>query len=191
MKEFVNMYVETEELVETINKYIRTINSLDEESKVNYYPLAFFAIFVKFQKLVYNQFERYCLGQCSSANYCPKRKHCFADEKELRHFLGSKKREYIDYDDRIEILSSHIFIDNPFDNLFCLIPQSYNNLKKIRNYIAHESDISKGKLIESKILDDSGDISIYFAQKSKKSIIHFNEIIKSLYDYSNYILEGN
>ena len=189
MNTMTNKHPETEEVVASINECLDCIKQLDDCHLLNYYPLAYMQIFVKFQKLLYSQFEMYCLGKVSSSGYCPARKHLFDDEIELRAFLKTKT-EYIDYDDRISELSEYIFNDSPFAKLFCLEPQGYVMLKHIRNHIAHESPSSYKKLYDARILKDNQTIGQYFAGRSKKNTIRFNELIKSIYDFSNYIIEG-
>ena len=67
----------------------------------------------------------------------------FNDEIELRKFLGTKNRDYIDYNERIFSLSEYIFVSNPFDKLSYLSPLSYQQLIDVRNHVAHESDTTK------------------------------------------------
>ncbi len=189
MTEKTNKHPETEELVETINQTISCLSKLSDEEKLNYYPLAFFGIFVKFQNVVYKQFEKYCIGEPSSADYCPNRKHIFSDLSELRSFLKIRS-EYIDYDDRINELADYIFDENPFSNLFSLEPLSYLMLKNIRNHIGHESNSSYQKLLSARIIREDQTISEYFAKRSKRGKVHFDELINSIYEFSNYIIEG-
>ena len=74
MQALINKHPETAELVESINEAIVCISKLSEAERPGYYCLAFFGIFVKFQKIVREQFEHYCLGEQSSSGYCPERK---------------------------------------------------------------------------------------------------------------------
>lgn len=189
MNKVINKHPETEELVETINQVISCLSKFSDEEKLNYYPLAFFSIFVKFQNLVHNQFEKYCIGEQSSTGYCPNRKHVFSDISELRSFLKTRS-EYIDYDDRISELADYIFDENPFSNLFSLEPLGYLMLKHIRNHIGHESNSSYQKLFSARIIREDQTISEYFAKRSKRGKIHFEELANSIYEYTNYIIEG-
>lgn len=190
MRTFENKHPETAELTTSINDTLICLSKLDDSEKLSYYPLAFLGIFVKFQKLVYNQFELYCLGERSSCNYCPIRKHVFHSEQELRAFLKIHS-EYIDYDERILDLSEYIFENNPFTKMFSIQPQGYHMLKHIRNHIAHESQSSFTKLYNARILKEGQNINQYFAMRSKRSKIHFHELVNSLYEFSNYIIEGD
>lgn len=189
MQALINKHPETAELVESINEAIVCISKLSEAERPGYYCLAFFGIFVKFQKIVREQFEHYCLGEQSSSGYCPERKHVFHDISELRSFLKTRS-EYIDYDERIYELAEYIFEDNPFSNLFSIEPQGYLMLKSIRNHIGHESDSSYKKLYDARIIRDDQTISTYFAMRSKRNKIHFDELVLSIYEFSNYIIEG-
>lgn len=60
---------------------------------------------------------------------------------------GNKK--YVEYLSKIEKLSKHIFVNDPFDVIFLDITNknAYEQLKALRNYIAHESGEAKSKLI--------------------------------------------
>ncbi len=189
MKTLTNKYPETIELTTSINDVILCLSKLDDYNKINFYPLAYMGIFVKFQKLLFTQFKLYCIGHKSSLGYCPERRHIFEDEIELRAFLKVKS-EYTDYDESIHQLSDYIFKDAPFSKLFSLEPQGYYILKHIRNHIAHESQSSYKKLLDAHIIKDDQTIGEYFAKRSKKGKIHFEELITSLYDFSNYIIEG-
>lgn len=190
MKEIKNKHSETEELVSLINKCYAIIDKLDEENRINYYPIAFFEVFVSFQVMVYSLFEMYCVGRHSSAKYCPKRKHSFLDEKELRAFLRTKT-EYIDYDSRISDLSEYIFENDPFTNLNFMTPLSFPVLKMIRNYVAHSSESSISKLEAAGIVRPNRSLSDYLAEKNKKtSRSYFEEIVLSIYGFSNYLVEG-
>lgn len=190
MKEFDNKYVETTELVASINNSILTLAKLDDEEKINYYPIAFFEVFVNFQNLVYASFENYCIGMKSSYGYCPVRKHIFGDEIELRAFLKTKS-EYIDYDLRIVDLSDYIFETNPFSNLKYMKPLQFSILKDVRNYIAHKSSQSLKKLESARIVRDNRSLAMYFAAKYKSNNKpYFDVIITNIYEFANYIIEG-
>lgn len=190
MDKYTNKHIETAELVDTINNCIDCINKLEDSELINYYPLAFINIFVKFQNVVYLLFEKYCVGQPSSAGYLPELLHNFNDEIELRKFLGNKNKDYIDYDDRIRELADFIFRPNVFENLFYLSPVSYTNLKYIRNYIAHESDSSKNKVVQAGIIRENEVLGTYFLKRNSRGKINFNEIVHNLYEYCSYLIEG-
>ena len=186
MNKFTEHYIENQELVLQINKTLDHLSKLDEEGKLSYYPLGFFGIFIKFQNCIYAQFEQYCLGEKSSQEFLPKRKHIFNDEIELRKFLGAKNKDYIDYNDRISSLSQYIFESNPFDNLSYLSPLSYQQLIDVRNYIAHESGSTKSKLMK---MTHNISLEEYLAKK-KQGKTNFERIITCLKQFSDYIIDG-
>ena len=65
------------------------------------------------------------------------------------HLWEKEIKKYVEYLSKIEKLSKHIFIDDPFDVIFldATNKTAYEQLKALRNYIAHESGEAKSKLI--------------------------------------------
>ena len=186
-----NHHPETEDLVLSINNCFAIIDKLDEEQILNFYSKAFFEIFVKYQNLIYRLFNQYCLGEKSSTGYCPVRKHMFGDELELRTFLQSNS-EFINYDNRINELAEYIFDTSPFQNLNCMTPLSFSLLKDIRNYLAHESNSSYKKLLQARIIKEDRSIDEYFASSyRKRNKSYFIVIVQNIYDFSNYLIEGD
>lgn len=186
MNKFTENYEENRELILQINTTLDHLSKLEEVNKLSYYPLGFFGIFIKFQNCIYNQFEKYCLGEKSSQNFSPERKHVFNDEIELRKFLGTKNRDYIDYNERIFSLSEYIFVSNPFDKLSYLSPLSYQQLIDVRNHVAHESDTTKAKIAR---MTHNISLEEYFAKKSQGKT-NFERIITCLKLFSDYIIDG-
>lgn len=179
---------ETVELVEHINNVIEMLNTLSEEQIYFLSPYLFFSTFIKFQKFIYNMFELYALGGTSSQGYTPSLKHTFSDEKELHAFLGGKK-EYIEYDAKINALSEYIFDNDIFDKLRMLQPIPYNQLVDIRHHIAHESNHSRNKIIQQHIINETEEISDFFVKKKKGSAdTYIVAIIKTLKEYSDYVI---
>ena len=134
-------------------------------------------------------FESYALGNVSSQGHTPILKHTFAEEKELRAFLGGKK-DYIEYDTKIKELSEYIFTNDVFDKLSMLQPIPYNQLVDIRNHIAHESSHSRNKIIQQHIINETEEISDFFVKRKKGGgEIYIVAIIKSLKEYSDYIID--
>ena len=78
------------------------------------YEAAFFKIYVKFEVYLSEIFQSYCIGNENSNGYCPERKLAFSNEEHLRAVLKGDK-QYVDYMKKIESLSKHIFVDNPFN----------------------------------------------------------------------------
>lgn len=184
---------ENREFIEHINECINILNSIDDDSKkIFLYPYLFFSIFVKFQNVVYNLFDQYAIGKSSSKGYTPVLKHKFKDEKELHVFLGSKNKEYIEYDDRIDKLSQYIFDDNIFDKLNMLSPLSYSKLLDIRNYIAHESVKSLNRLIDGGIINNGSKLSDYFIKKKKGTAkTYFEMIVQNLKNFTDFLINPN
>lgn len=180
---------ENVELVEHINNVIEMLNTLNEAQIYFLSPYLFFSTFIKFQKLVYNMFESYALGNVSSQGRTPILKHTFAEEKELRAFLGGKK-DYIEYDTKIKELSEYIFANDVFDKLSMLQPIPYNQLVDIRNHIAHESNHSRNKIIQQHIINETEEISDFFVKRKKGGgEIYIVAIIKSMKEYSDYLID--
>lgn len=119
------------------------------KQKYKLYELALFKVFVKFEVFLTELFKRYSVGEGSSKGYVPERKLEFVDEKHLEGVLKNNKSSFIDYNDKILNLSEHIFINerNPFSLIFMDAKLSvyYNQIKYMRNYIAHESKEAKLK----------------------------------------------
>lgn len=183
---------ENEELISQINFVIGQVNTLKQPELYELYPYFFFSVFIKFQNFVYTMFEKYALGQVSTKGYQPTLKHIFQDEKELHSFLGTKKKDYIEYDDKIDLLSCYIFNPDIFFKLSMLQPIPYNQLIAIRNYIAHESNHSRSKLEQFKIIDSNNTLSDYFIKKKKgTSKCYFELIIENLKNLSDYIIDAH
>ena len=133
-----------------LKAYIEQCNSMLEPEKVLLYEASFFKIYVKFEQFISNIFKNYCIGIPSSKAYCPERKLNFIDEEHLRAILKGDKK-YIDYIKKIETLSPHIFINNPFNIIFSVAENNsiFDEMIALRNYIAHESSESKQKYIKT------------------------------------------
>ncbi len=114
------------------------------------YEASFFKIYVKFEVFLADMFKSYCIGTVNSNGYCPQRKLAFANEEQLDAVLKGDK-QYVDYLKKIESLSKHIFIDNPFNVIFDVADNStyLNQMMALRNYIAHESSESRNKYIKT------------------------------------------
>jgi hypothetical protein len=152
--------------------------------KQNYkiYELALFKIFVKFELFLSELFTRYSIGKGSSKGYIPERKLAFMDEKHLEGVLKNNRSTFIDYNEKILNLSEHIFINkrNPFSLVFMDAKLSvyYNQIKYIRNYIAHES--KEAKLKYQNILGETNEFvepCIYLTKMNKK----YNKTNYSIY----------
>lgn len=156
------------------------------------YEASFFKIYVKFEVYLSNIFENYCIGMQSSKGYCPERKLTFIDKEHLRVILRGD-RQYVDYIKKIEMLSKHIFVDNPFNIVFDVADNLtiLNQMITLRNYIAHESGEAKIKYIKT-CLGNGQFIEppIYLTKRNRrtsKSI--YTTYIEKIIEISDMILE--
>lgn len=133
-----------------LKNYINECNQKLAPSLPMLYEASFFKIYVKFEVYLSNIFENYCVGIESNTRYCPQRKLAFTDKEHLRAVLKGDK-QYVEYIKKIESLSKHIFVDNPFNIIFDVADNStiMNQMMALRNYIAHESGESKVKYIKT------------------------------------------
>jgi len=175
-----------------LKRYIAECNQNLSPSLPILYEVSFFKIYVKFEVYLSNIFEEYCIGNKSSKGYCPQRKLSFTDKEHLRAVLKGDK-QYVDYIKKIESLSKHIFIDNPFNLIFDVAENStmMTQMMRIRNYIAHESGESKKKYVESCL--GSGQFvepAVYLCKKNKKtSKSNYTMFVEKIIDLSELILE--
>lgn len=112
------------------------------------YEMFFFKIYVKFEVYLSSLFEQYCVGEASGQGFCPLRKLQFENREHLRAVLKGEK-QYVEYVKKIQQLSKHIFIDNPFNVIFD-VAENFTALEQmiaLRNYIAHESAESRKRYI--------------------------------------------
>lgn len=146
-------------VIDEINKWKQIITSYEEiavtsesdNSTTEGYikeiiVIAFFKIYVKFEVFITDLFVHYSLGGNSSIGYSPERKLQFNTREQLESILKGKS-SFIDYIEKMDNISKHIFLDNknPFDILrdIAEYKTAMDQMKYIRNYIAHESDESK------------------------------------------------
>lgn len=113
------------------------------------YDIAILKIWIKFERYLGDVFLNYSIGQPSETGYSPRLKLCFKDESQFNAFMLEGNKKYIEYINKIERLSAFIFEKNPFDIILedCERKESFNQLKCLRNYIAHESEESRRKVI--------------------------------------------
>lgn len=133
------------EIIESINEWNEWVTRVSDAR----YDIALLKIWIKFEKFISELFVSYCTGNESEGGYIPNLKICFQDEEQLNAFLRDGNKRYVEYFDKIEKLSKHIFNNNPFEIIFLDVDNKkvYDDVKSIRNYIAHESKESKIKLI--------------------------------------------
>lgn len=129
---------ELNDLLEEIDKWERLIAVNNDLIEV-----AFFKIFVKFERLLLDCVVMYAIGERSSLGYQPNRRLIFSDHDHLRKTITDKN--YIDVSKRVEDIVKQIFEEN---NPFTLFFESTDKdtlikMQTLRNYIAHESPESK------------------------------------------------
>lgn len=116
---------------------------------VQRYDIALFKIWIQFERFLGDLFVKYATGIPSETGYLPPLKIKFQDEEQFNAFMREKNAKYIEYLEKIEKLSSHIFLVNPYDVLLLDADNktAFEQMKAIRNYIAHESGAARSKFI--------------------------------------------
>lgn len=156
--------------------------------------LAFFKIFIKFEKFASDLFIHYSIGNSSIEGYCPNRTLCFLDDTHLNSVIRNKNKGFVNYYENITELSQHIFIDNPFEIITTdsVFSSEFNNMKILRNYIAHESQFAENKYIIS-LLNNRSFIEPYlFLEKNRKNTgkSNFTTYVEIMNNTSEYLLKG-
>lgn len=124
------------------------------------YDIAIFRIWLIFEKYLINKFISYSVGEYPQTSEIIN-KIKFINEEHLKYFLKGD-RTYVEYIGKIESLSKHIFDRNPFtiildDSRYSPI---YNELKIIRNQIAHDSDESRHKFFKNCLNSNQSDLGL-------------------------------
>lgn len=135
------------------NELIQSIeywnNLIDQSQNKQIYEIAFFKIYIKFERFLSKMFIHYCIGNCSQ-QYIPDRQLEFYDENHLIKFIKNGS-SYVDYIKVIRNLSNYIFKcnKNPFKKFLedSNNVSEFNRMQALRNYIAHESEESKKKYL--------------------------------------------
>ena len=132
-----------------IKTTITTWNNWAGNPHVQRYDIALLKIWIQFERFISELIITYSTGQPSEMGYLPTLKIRFQDEERFNAFMREGNKKYVEYLSKIEKLSKHIFIDDPFDVIFldATNKPAYEQLKALRNYIAHESGEAKSKLI--------------------------------------------
>ncbi|RSK09298.1 hypothetical protein [Streptococcus oralis] len=138
------MVVRKSEILENIDTWVRW------SSEKEIYDVALLKIWIQFEKYLGQLFTTYCLGGQSETGFQPRLKIQFQDEIQFNAFMREGNKAYIEYVGRIEFLSKHIFETNPFDIILTTeYKTSFEQMKYLRNYIAHESEESRRKLLNN------------------------------------------
>lgn len=118
------------------------------------YELAFFKIFIKFERLLSVSFERYVTGQAGKNGILPKRKLNFIDDSHLKKILKCNGgKSFVEHIKIIRDFSDCFFDDasNPFDIIKTdpIYSNIFSEMVSIRNFIAHESNEAREKYIKT------------------------------------------
>lgn len=132
-----------------IKDSISTWNTWASNPHIKRYDIALLKIWIQFERFVSELMIIYSTGHASEKGYSPSLKIQFQDEEQFNAFMREGNKKYVEYLSKIEKLSKHIFINDPFDVIFldATNKTAYEQLKALRNYIAHESGEAKSKLI--------------------------------------------
>lgn len=188
--------MDNSELITEIDKWK---DIFQNNSNNHLYELAFFKIFVKFEKFLADCFEGYCAGNKSIYNYCPNRKLEFLDVNHLHKVLKCNGGgSFINHSKIIKDVSNYFFNDN--DNPFNIITTDsnysnlYNHMLLVRNVIAHESSEAKNRY-QNTIL---GNNNLYISpnehllfQKRGSSDSYYTIYVEAIKNISNYIVGNN
>lgn len=183
--------MDDQELIQEIDKWNDVFSSA---STIDHtlYELAFFKIFIKFEKFLSECFESYAVGIESNSGYCPTRRLIFDDLDHLNKVIKKENRSFVNHYEVIKNISDCFFIDNPFeiiktDPTYTTI---INHMKIIRDYIAHESSAAKNKYIIT-VLNNRAFIEPHqhlLRIKRGGTISFYSYYINAIKSISNYII---
>jgi len=169
-----------------LNEFLEEIKKWEELISINkdLIDVAFFKIFVKFERLLLESVVMYAIGEKSSLGYQPNRRLFFSDHDHLRKTITDKK--YIDVNNRVEDIVKQIFEeDNPFTLFFeSTDKETLIKMQTLRNYIAHESPESKAAYTR-KVLSQNSEflsaVEFLTARKNRTAAMsnysHFTEVM--------------
>ncbi len=187
--------MDNQELINEIENWQTILSSNHFNAQI--IELAFFKIFVKFEKLLTTSFIHYAIGKRSILNFKPKRKLGFKNIKHLENILTSPYSTFIDYPKILVKKAENIFDDNqnPFDVLFsdAKFADNYRKMQIIRNHIAHESPESFVKFY-NKVLNSYGireqiSVSDFLNKPMKNGNSYYSFYITIIRDYSKILLD--
>ena len=166
---------------------------LQSNSNSELIELAFFKVFIKYEKFISDIFIHYSIGEKSDFDYCPARKLNFIDEVHLNKMLQKQNTNFINHFEVVQNLSEHIFIDNPFEILTNAANYSseVKKMKIIRDYIAHESSHAKKKF-ENNVTNNVVLKPHEFLNRTNRrlSISNYSHYLKIMEETSKYIAKG-
>lgn len=183
--------MDNQELLDEIDKW-NNIFSSTSTIDPTLYELAFFKVFIKFEKFLSDCFENYAIGNGSSTGYSPNRRLNFDDLDHLNKVIKKENRSFVNHYEVIKNLSDCFFHDNPFDIIKTdpTFTSIIGEMKIIRDYIAHESTAAKAKYISS-ILNNRVFIEPHVHLlniKRNTSISYYTHYIDSIITISNFII---
>lgn len=183
--------MDNQELIDEINKW-NTIFSSHSTIDPSLYELAFFKIFIKFEKFLSDCFESYAVGSSSISGYCPARRLNFDDLSHLNRVIKKENRSFVNHFEVIKNISDCFFIDNPFEIIKSDVTYTniINEMKIIRDYIAHESLASRNKY-SINILNNRPFIEPHqhlLSNKRGTANSYYSHYISSIVNISNYII---
>lgn len=170
---------------ESINYWTSWASNPNNQS----FDIALLKIWIQFEKFISELFILYATGGISEEGFSPTLKLQFRDDTQLNIFLIEGNKKYIEYPNKIQKLSKHIFENDPFEVIFLDTTNktAYDQIISIRNYIAHESGEAKSKMIS---LCFSGNASHFvepndFLQTRERTsrntyFTYYTEIIKNI-----------
>lgn len=151
-----------------------------------------FSTYTVSETLPSDAFENYSIGLQSDYGYCPDRILNFIDVDHLYKIIKKENKSYINHYESIKNLSNCIFQDNPFEILTTDANYStdINNMKTLRDYIAHESDTSRNRFIKCLLNCKTFISPNEFLLKKKKTlnISNYTHYINIMTEISGYLI---
>lgn len=186
--------MDNSELLNEINIWQNEFQNPNFNNKL--IELAFFKIFVKFEKFLSHLFTQYSTGKKSGMSYKPKRKLGFSSSNQLYDVIRGSNRSYIDIPKLIKSLSPHIFKDNddPFFLVFSdpTFSDNYTKMQVIRNFIAHESIESRTKYINNVLntynITSFIEASDFLLRNTRVGNSYYTMFTSILQQYSNILI---
>lgn len=182
-----------QDLIDEVDKWNTIFNSTTNIDS-SLYELAFFKIFIKFEKFLSDTFENYAIGNSSTYGYCPQRRLAFVDLDHLNKVIKKENRTFVNHFEVIKNISDSFFLNNPFD-IIRTDPRystTINEMKYIRDYIAHESNAAKSKYIQS-VLNNRPFIEPsqhLLSIKRNTNRSYYTYYVESILEISNYIIDA-
>lgn len=186
----------------TIPQGITFDNSIDESNYLQsvrneIIDIAFFKIYIKFEKLFTIMFEQYCIGGENQNGYCPNRKLIFTNTEHFLAIIQKKNNEFTLGLDFIRRMSGHIFEDS--HNSFSVLSHynfvtDLNEMKAIRDYIAHESQsaltnyVKYFPILPNSDVPSANEMLMGTCKRGSKTFTRYNRYVETITFLSGYIL---